>query len=104
MAIHKFKDWRGWLDGLRSKAMKAGAESLVTNLGALLGSNGIASLGVPHLQDIGLNWKQFIGLLLAQFFIRTSFAAAQYVANKPDPDEVTEDVKTEILEKKDIKP
>lgn len=99
MPIKKFKDWRGWLDGLRSKAMKAGAESVVTNLGALIGTNAVAGMGIDALKDMGMNWKQFLFTMSAQFAIRTTFAAAAYVANKPDPDVIEQIVDTDFVSK-----
>lgn len=99
MSIKKYADWKGWFDGLRSKAMKAGAESLATNIGALLSTNGIASMGIPHLQDIGMNWKTALATMVVQFVLRTGFAAAQYIAAKPDPDTITEETETSITKK-----
>lgn len=97
--IKKFKDWKGWLDGLRSKAMKAGAEAVVTNLGALMGTNAVASMGIDALKDLGMNWKQFLFTMAAQFAIRTTFAAATYVANKPDPDIIEQSIDTDFFGK-----
>ena len=99
MAIHKYKDWRGWLDGLRSKAMKAGAESISTNLGAMIATNGVANMGIDALKDVGMNWKTALFTLIIQFAIRTGFAAAQYVAAKPDPEEITTEVDTTQITK-----
>ena len=94
MPIIKKQDWNDWWDGMRSKAMKAGAESLTTNVGALLSTNGLANMKIPGLQDIGMGWKTAIATCLIQFTLRVVFAAAQYVANKPDPDVITETVET----------
>lgn len=89
------KDWATWLDGMRSKVFKAGAEALSTQLTAFLGSNGVASLGVGWLKDVGLNWKQALALLAIQFTIRVLLAAAIYVEQKPDPEMITVTVDTE---------
>ena len=94
MATKKITDWRGWLEGMRSKAFKAGAESLTTNLGALFTTNGLANMKVPGLEGIGMGWKTAIATCLIQFALRTGVAAAQYVAAKPDPDVITETVET----------
>lgn len=99
MATKKFTDWRGWLDGMRSKAMKAGAESLTTNIGALITTNGVANMKVPGLEDIGMGWKTAIATCCIQFTLRVVFAAAQYVANKPDPDVITQTVDTTFTSK-----
>lgn len=88
MPTSKHLDWSNWWQGLRSKAMKAGAESITTNIGAMLSTNGVASMGIPHLDDIGMNWKTAVATTVIQFSLRVMFAAAQYVANKPDPDMV----------------
>lgn len=98
MSIHKFKDWRSWWDGLRTKALKAGAESIATNVTAMLGSNGVASM-VPALHDYALSWKTALVTTGSQFVLRTVLAASQYVAEKPDADIVTEEVDTTILTK-----
>lgn len=94
MAIKKYRDWKGWWDGMRSKAFKAGAESLTTNIGALIGTNGVASMGIPGLSDLGMNWKTAIFTCLLQFALRVGYSAALYVQNKPDPDMITETVET----------
>lgn len=101
MAIKKYRDWKGWLDGMRSKAFKAGAESLVTNLSALVGTNGVASMGIPGLNDLGMNWKQALFTCLLQFVLRVGFAAALYVQNKPDPDMITEVIETQHITRDD---
>lgn len=88
MSIRKYKDWRNWWDGLCSISIKAGAEALATNFSALLGTNGVAHLGIPGLQDIGLNWKTAIATCLTQFALRTGVAAFKYIAEK-DPEIVT---------------
>lgn len=81
MSIHKYKDWRGWLDGLREKAMEAGATSIST----FLTSNGVDSLNIPGLHHVGLDWRTALGL----FCIHTVLAATNYVRTKPSPDVVT---------------
>lgn len=88
MPVHKYKDWSAWWDGLRSKAMRAGAESVATNLTGLIGSNGIANMGIEAFKDMGMNWKTFLLFLVVQFGIRVGLSAALYVQNKPDPDVV----------------
>jgi hypothetical protein len=91
MALKKLTDWRGWWDGLRSKAMKAGGESLSTGIGALLTTNGLAGMKVPGCEDIGMGWKTALISMFVQFALRVALAAAQYVAAKPDPDTITVD-------------
>ncbi len=86
----KYHDWQSWWDGLRAKALQAGAESLVTNLGTMLGSNGIASM-IPSMSEYVLTWKTALITTTAQFLIRSLWAAAKYVAEKPEADIVTED-------------
>ena len=100
--IRKFQEWQGWWDGLRSKAMKAGAESITTNLGALMGTNAIANMGIDALKDMGMNWKTFLFTMVLQFAIRVLFAGAQYVANKPDPDVITETIETTHVTKNEV--
>lgn len=93
--VIKKADWRDWWDGMRSKAMKAGAESLTTNIGALFTTNGLANMQIPGLSDIGMSWKTAIATCLIQFTLRVVYAAAQYVSQKPDPDVITETVETQ---------
>lgn len=92
--VKKLKDWSAWWDGLRSKAMRAGAESIATNLTGLIGSNGIANMGIDAFKDMGMNWKTFLLFLVVQFGIRVGLSAALYVQNKPDPDVITETIET----------
>lgn len=91
MSIHKYKDWRGWFDGLRSKAMEAGATSVAT----LLGTNGVAALHIPGLNDIGLHWKTAV----AQFGAHVLLAAANYIRTKPDPNVIEENIPTQFITK-----
>jgi hypothetical protein len=79
-------DWTDWLDGMRSKAMKAGAEAITTQLGAWFMSNGLEhGIQADCLKGIGLSWKTAIVLLIAQFAVRVVYAAALYVQQNPDP-------------------
>ena len=97
MPIVKKQDWKGWLDGMRSKSFKAGGEAIATQLTALLASNGVASMGISALADVGLNWKQLVSLMVIQFVVRVGLAAAIYVQNKPDPDVITETIETQHI-------
>lgn len=98
MSVKKLRDWRGWLDGLRSKAMRAGAEAVVTNLTSMIGSNGVASM-IPALHDYALGWHTALLTTGVQFGVRTALAAATYVMNKPDPDIIEKDFPTEFITK-----
>lgn len=102
MPIRKIQDWRGWLDGLRSKAVKAGAESLATNLTAMLSTNGVANMHIPGLEGIGMTWKTAVATMLIQFTLRTMAAAAIYVQEKPDPDVIEEKTDTVVISKTDL--
>lgn len=94
MTIHKYKDWRGWLDGLRSVAMKTGAEAIVTNLTGWIGSNGVANIGIDFLKDTAMSWKTALMLLGVQFTLRTGLAVFTYIQNKPDPEIISYDTAT----------
>lgn len=85
MSIHKLRNWSSWWDGLRTKALQAGAESIVTNVTAMIGSNGVASM-VPALHDYALSWHTALITTGTQFILRTVLAAAKYVQEKPDAD------------------
>jgi hypothetical protein len=99
MSIHKLRDWSSWWDGLRSKAMQAGAESVAMNLTAMLGSNGVASM-IPALHDYALSWKTALVTTASQFVLRTILAASKYVAEKPDADVVVEETTTTLTSTK----
>lgn len=96
--IKKYRDWRGWFDGLRSAAMKAGAVSLATNIAAILGSNGVAAM-VPTLNDFVLTWKAALFTTTFQFVMHAIGAAAQYIAAKPDPEIKVKETQTEFVSK-----
>lgn len=93
------KDWSTWLDGMRSKSFKAGAEAISTNVTALLGTNGVASMGIPGLTDIGMGWKTAVATMLIQFTLRVVAAASTYVKDNPDPTVITETVETQHITK-----
>jgi hypothetical protein len=78
-------DWTDWLDGMRSKAMKAGAEAVTTQLGAWFTTNAVATLPIEALHGVGLNYKTAIVALIVQFVVRVVYAAALYVQQQPDP-------------------
>lgn len=81
--LKKYRDWRGWLDGLRSKSMQAFATAIST----MLATNGVASMGIDALKDVGLDWRQ----ALLQAAIHAAIAAAGYIKDKPDPDLVDDE-------------
>jgi hypothetical protein len=99
MPTYKHKDWNGWLDGMRSKVFRAGAEALVTSLTAMFGTNAVANMHIPGFEGIGMTWKTAIASLLIQFVVRVVIAAAMYVQAKPDPDVIVETVETTLTTK-----
>lgn len=86
---HKLRNWADWWDGLRAKALQAGAESLATNISAMLATNGVASM-VPAMHDYVLTWHVALATTATQFILRTVLAAAKYVQEKPDADVIGE--------------
>lgn len=90
MPLKKYRDWRGWLDGMRSKVMKATGEAVVAQTAAYTGTNLLKEAGI---NDVAMTIKVAIVAALSQIFIRVITSAAQYVANKPDPDVVVEEDK-----------
>jgi hypothetical protein len=90
MSVQKFYDWKGWFEGMRSKAMKAGAEAITTQLGAWFTTNAVATLPIDALHNVGLNYKTAIVALVVQFAVRVVYAAALYVQQQPDPEVITE--------------
>lgn len=102
MPVIKHRDWSGWLEGMRSKAFKAGAEAISTNVTALLGTNGVAAMGIPGFSDIGMGWKTAVATTLIQFTLRVVAAAAMYVRDKPDPDVITETIQTEHINRDSV--
>lgn len=101
MSIHK--DWRGWWDGLRSKAMKAGAEAIVTNLSGLIATNGVAST-VPAFHAVAMTWETAVATTCIQFAIRVVVAAATYVQSKPDPDTIEYETSITVKSSKTTNP
>ena len=89
MAQRTFKDWQSWRDGLRSCVMRAGATAVTTQLATLGGTNAVASMNIPGLQNIALQWKTALVALIVQFVFHCIFAAASYIQNNPDPQTVT---------------
>jgi len=89
MAIKKYLNWRGWLEGFYLSWIK----TVTDTLAALLASNGAEQLGIPH---IGLNWQQAAGLC----GMLTVKEIITYLNKKPLPETVTETVETQIIEKK----
>lgn len=98
MSIHKYKDWSGWIDGLRTVALQAGAEAIVTNLTTMLGSNGVASM-IPALHDYALGWHTALLTTATQAILRTVLAAAKYVQDKPDAAIIEVEGNTEVFVK-----
>lgn len=96
----KKKDWASWWDGMRSQVMKAGAEAIVTNLGGLIATNGVAS-SIPALSEVAMSWETAILTTIIQFLVRIIVAAAIYVEKNPDPVEI--DFPTEIIKEEEDK-
>ena len=84
----KFKDWRGWLDGLRVNLFK----TIGTTGISFLGTNGVDSIG---LHGVGMNWRTAI----AQFGVHIAFEVFTYLKNKPDAETVAEEVDTTQIPK-----
>lgn len=97
--IHKYRDWSGWWDGMRAKALKAGAEAIGTSATALLGTNGVASMQIPGLTDIGMGWKTALATMFIQFSLRVVAAGAAYVQAQPEPELITEVTDTQQITK-----
>lgn len=76
MAIKKYLDWRGWLEGLYLSWVK----SLTTTLMALCGTNAAEQIGV---KGIGMSWEQAFGVLVSVSF----WEVIRYLNAKPKPDE-----------------
>ncbi len=88
MAIQKFKDWRGWWDGLRVNVVKTVGTTGIS----FLGTNGLDSLGVS---GVGMNWKTAIG----QFAVHIAYEVFSYLKDKPDAQTITDEVQTTIIAK-----
>ena len=89
MAIKKYLDWKGWLEGLYLSWIKTVTSTLMT-LGA---TNAVDQLGV---KGFGLSLQQAGGLLLSL----TLWEIIKYLNAKPKPETVTETTETQIIEKK----
>lgn len=90
MSIKKYTDWRSWWEGLRTNLFKC----IGTTGTSWLGSNAIASAGVPGLGNIGLNWKQAVGL----FAVHIGLEIFSYLKDN-QPKVITEETNTEIIKK-----
>ena len=99
MGIKKYKDWVAWFDGLRTAAIKAGATSLVTNLGVFTSTNTVSAIGIPGLTGSGENWRTLLIGIFAQFIFHTVLATATYIQANPDAQVVTVSTDTIILTK-----
>ena len=88
MAIKKFKDWRGWWEGLRINLTKTIGTTGVT----FLGTNGVDAIG---LHGVGMNWRT----ALAQFGVHCAFEIFTYLKDKPDAPVVSVEVDTETITK-----
>ena len=88
MAMHKYLDWRGWLEGFYLSWIKTVTNTLL----ALVASNGAQAAGVPH---IALTWQQGIGLCGTLTFVEV----IRYLNTKPKPETVTETVDTTRINK-----
>lgn len=88
MAIHKYLDWRGWLEGFYLTWIKNVTDTLL----ALITSNGAEKLGIPH---IGMNLQQAAGLC----GMLTIVQVIRYLNAKPKPETVTETADTQHIEK-----
>ena len=90
MSIKKYTDWSGWWDGLRTNLIKC----IGTTGTSWLGSNAIATAGIPGLSNIGLNWKQAIGL----FAVHIGIEVFAYMKNN-QPQVITQTVDTTFASK-----
>lgn len=84
--IVKYKDWRGWWDGMRSKMMQSGAKAAATSLSAFMSTNAIATLPIELVKNTGITWKAAIVLAIGQFALHSFYEGVNYIATKPDPD------------------
>ena len=83
--VKKVTDWSSWFQGLRKNLFKC----IGTTGSSWLGSNAIASAGIPGLGNIGLNWKQAIGL----FGVHIGIEVFAYMKNV-QPQVITETTET----------
>lgn len=99
----KHRDWGSWWAGLRTSALASGAKAVSASLTTFVGTNGVASLNIPFLSDIGMNWKTALCQTGVQFFFHAFMAASRYIENKPDADIIVEEVETNFLNKPQTK-
>lgn len=76
MTTKRYTDWNSWLIGLRTNLIKC----IGTTGTSWLGSNAIAAAGIPGLTNLGLNWKQALGLFAVHIGMETF---AYMKANQP---------------------
>ncbi len=90
MSIKKLTDWKNYWYGLRTNLFKC-----IGTTGTMwLGSNGLASTGIPGTGDVALNWHQAVGM----FAVHIGLEIFTYMKNK-QPDIIEQEVDTATFTK-----
>ncbi len=90
MSLQKFTDWKNYWYGLRTNLFKC-----IGTTGTMwLGSNGLASTGIPGTGDVALNWHQAVGM----FAVHIGLEIFTYMKNQ-QPTVVTVEVDTATFTK-----
>lgn len=88
MAIKRYLNWKGWIEGFYLTWIKTVTSTLL----ALVASNGAQAVGVPH---IALTWQQAAGLCGTLTIIEI----LRYLNTKPKPEVITETTDTATITK-----
>ncbi len=88
--IKRYTNWQDYWYGLRTNIFKC----IGTTGTTWLGSNGLASSGIPGTADMALNWHQAV----AMFAVHIGLEVFTYMKNK-QPEVVTEEVGTTFTTK-----
>lgn len=90
MSIKKLTDWTNYWYGLRANLFKC-----IGTTGTMwLGSNGLASTGIPGTGDVALNWHQAVGM----FAVHIGLEVFTYMKNK-QPEVIEKEMDTQIITK-----
>lgn len=76
MTTKRYTDWGTWWIGLRTNLIKC----IGTTGTSWAGSNILAGSGMPGISNLGLNWKQAVGLFAVHIALETF---AYMKANQP---------------------
>ena len=88
MAIKKYLDWKGWLEGLYLSWIK----TLTSTLLGYIGTNAVDAMGIAK---IGMSWEQALGVGASVTLVEV----IRFLNTKPKPDTIVETTDTTSINK-----